>query len=618
MALKEVDVIVQKTGLSGLGKKTQSIDSALKQQFIFNSIADVLSLNTPVFIKNYGPGSLATTAFRGGNASQTGVIWNGFNIQNAMLGQTDLALLPSVLFDDISIEYGGSSSLWGSGAVGGNVHLSNKPLFNKGVTTKANIGSGSFGLFNASAAIEQSGKRFISSTKAYLQNSTNNFRYIDTLDKTDPIKEQKHATYTFRGILQEFKFIINPKQMLSVNAWYNEGWRELPVYNTLNVSKAIQHDGNFKTSANWNYLTGKFNTIAKAAFFNDRLNYKDSAFDIDSKSRLNTFIIENENIYTRNSNHLLNFGINHTFNSATTDNYDGTKILYKTSVSLGNKFTVMDKRLIIFAVVRGEHISSGQIPVTGNVALEYKVSKKITAKLNSAKVYRQPTLNERYWNPGGNPDLLPEQGYTYEGDLSYNNLFGNFSVNVSGAAFYRIIDNWILWLPGINATTPVNIQQVFSRGTETCWKLSYRKNKFYTCLNVVTGYILSTVQNSDQENGNTLDKQLIYTPRYTVNSNLTLAYNHVSISGYHQYIGYRFTSSDNLQWLLPYHYTSIRLTYKTKLTGATNLILYAACNNLLNTNYSIIAGRYMPLRNFEIGISLSNNKPKTEKETLTK
>lgn len=613
--LKEIDITSQRTNLSAIGKKNDAIDSITKQQFVFNSVGDLLSLNTPVFIKNYGPGSLSSSSFRGGSASQTALLWNGFNIQSGMLGQTDLALLPSVLFDNINIEYGGSSSLWGTGAVGGSIHLNNKPLFNRGYTTVVNVSAGSFGLFNASTKIEYSKKKFVSSTKAYLQNSLNDYKYMDTNDVSNPVKKQKHAAYSFKGLLQEFRFLLNPKQTISVNAWYNTGERKLPVYNSLNVSKAEQEDANFKTTANWNYEANRFKSAIRTAFFNDKLLYNDSAFSIYSKSNLKTIIAENENTIQFHENGQLNFGANFTSYSGETGNYGGVKTLQKAALFVGNKIALLHQRLIIYTSLRGEYISTGKLPVTGNAAFEYKVHKYVSAKLNSAKVYRQPTLNELYWKPGGNENLLPEEGYTFEGDLSFKKQWNTLSVYISGSAYYRTINNWILWLPGPTATTPVNIQQVLSRGTETSWKIQYRQNKLQFILNATTGYVLSTVQLSKQENGNTTGKQLIYTPRYTVNSNFSIAYSAIMLTYYHQYQGYRFTSSDNLQWLMPYHYSSLRLNIRTKLNETTPLILFASCNNVFNTNYSIIAGRYMPLRNFEIGLTLATNKPNKTKTT---
>jgi outer membrane receptor protein involved in Fe transport len=53
-----------------------------------------------------------------------------------MLGQSDLSILPGFLFDDVSILYGGASSLNGSGAMGGSVMLKNESAFNKGMNIK--------------------------------------------------------------------------------------------------------------------------------------------------------------------------------------------------------------------------------------------------------------------------------------------------------------------------------------------------------------------------------------------------------------------------------------------------------------------------------------------------
>jgi len=617
-SLPAVDVTSKKISISATGKKTDKLDTNVRGLFIYSSLADVLSLNSSVYIKNYGPGSLSSSALRGGNASQTAVLWNGFNIQNTMLGQIDLALLPTVLFDDVTVEYGGSSSLWGTGAVAGSIHLMNSSVFNKGTGTKVNLSSGSFGLFNASTNVIFSKAKFYSSTKAYLNNSTNNFKYLDTLNREQQIREQKHASYSFKGILQEFKFFLNSKQSLSVNAWYNLGQRQIPSFNINKTTSAYQVDDNFKTTINWNYFTQNFNSTIKGAFFNDIIKYKDTLLLINSNSRAQSFIFENENIFSWNKHYRLNFGMNLTSALAESNNYDGTKTLSKAAVLVGNEFLLADKRLIIYPVVRAEYFSVGTLPVTGNVSFVYYLFKNVSAKLNAAKVYRQPTFNELYWQPGGNINLKPEQGYTYEGEILFEKDVNHVLFSVSGAAYSRIIDNWILWLPGAGSSpTPVNIQQVWSRGTETKTKIEYIKNKFRLSLNVLSSYVLSTVNSSSQENGDTKDKQLIYTPRYTINSNVSLAYGGTSITYYHQYVGYRFITSDNTQWLSPYYYSGLRLNFKTLLKEETKVILFAACNNLYNANYTIVSGRYMPLRNFEIGITLNANKPNKIKQIQT-
>ena len=123
--LQEVIVIETKKIQFEDSKKTISIDSLTLSRYNTSSLSELLSHQSAIHIKSYGNGNIATTSMRGGNANHTAILWNGLNIQNAMLGQTDLSIIPSAFFDQISLEYGGASAMWGSGAIGGSIHLKN-------------------------------------------------------------------------------------------------------------------------------------------------------------------------------------------------------------------------------------------------------------------------------------------------------------------------------------------------------------------------------------------------------------------------------------------------------------------------------------------------------------
>ncbi len=122
--------------------KIQTVDSTWLENYRQRSMSDVLSELTPVFIKSYGPSALATPSFRGSSSSQTAVLWNGFNLQSVMNGQIDLNLLPAVFTDEVQVQYGSASAGWGSGAVGGAIHLNNRFHFNKGLLVRADIFGG--------------------------------------------------------------------------------------------------------------------------------------------------------------------------------------------------------------------------------------------------------------------------------------------------------------------------------------------------------------------------------------------------------------------------------------------------------------------------------------------
>ncbi len=611
--LKEIPVIAIKNEFAAIGKKVQTIDSTTKKLFIQSNLGDLLAANTPIHIKNYGNGAISTTSFRGGSANQTAILWNGFNLKNAMLGHIDLSLLPANLFNDVSIEYGGGSSTWGSDAVGGSVHLkTGTALKNNGWKVIANPNWASFGNFNTNLCAELKHKKFSSRSYFYSNANQNNFKYKDTLNKENPIQTATNAFYAHNGILQTVSYQFNNSNQINVNAWYHKTDRRLPNFFTSQESKRYQFDKSLRLTTNYNYTKRRYFLIFKNAFFNDKLNYNDSAIALYSKSSVNTFISELENFYQYHPKNQLQVGLNFTENKATASNYsEQQNKLTRFAMNLANKTNLLNSNLIIYTSLRVEKINFSSTPITGNVSANYKICNWLKAKVNFAKVYRQPTLNELFWQPGGNPNINPEQGYSQEGDLEFDKQFNKIKVTISGSIYNRNIMNWILWTPGASGNpSPINLQEVWSRGTESVWKLSYHKTNYNFGLTLNTGYCLSTIEKDLQENNSTLNRQLIYTPRYTINSNLFFHSDYFSLMVFHHYVGYRFTTSDNLNWLNPYHLLSARLaTNFNKEKDFVNLFL--AVNNLLNNNYVIVANKPMPLRNFEIGITIHFKRIKT-------
>ncbi len=605
ISLKEVEItgIQSKQFISG--KKIQQFDSLTKQNFSNSNLAELLSVNSPVFIKNYGPGNLSTSSFRGGNASQTAILWNGFNIQNNMLGQNDLSQLPNFIFDDIDIEYGGSASVWGSGAMGGSIHLNNKPKFNQGLFTSMNIGIGSYGTRKSNTAVHYSGKKFSSTTKVYLNQSVNNFEYLDTT-----VKKQLHSDYNIRGFLQELSFLFLKNQKITARAWYNVSNRNFPPTLGDKKSTASQLDENLKLSADWIYQGKKITPSIRFAYFDDILNYTDSTAKLFSNSKIKTLITEGDVNYFINSHHKVYLGANYTNYATQTLNYvRPNQNMSKEAILLGYHLNYFEQKLNFDLNLRQEFSSSFNIPLTGSAGISYQLIKLLKLKANAAKVYRLPTLNDLYWSPGGNPNLKPEDGYTYEGSLEIKLPFKNFLLESEMTYFNKNINNWIYWVPGAGGNpTPINLLKVYSRGTETSSFITYKYDKLKCKIGFNSTYVLSTSLQSNLANDASVNKQLIYTPRYNYGESFSFSLDKFSISYYHNYIGYRFTTSDNTAWLKPYQYANLKVAYGYGFQKI-NAIISFNINNLYNTSYVVIAQRPMPLRNYEISLTLTYHKP---------
>ena len=318
MYLDEVSIKTTRLKASATGKKLQKIDS-LEQELFRNQTLDVLlSNNTPIFVKNYGPGASQTTTFRGGNASQTAILWNGLNIQNSMLGQTDLSNISGSLFNSVDIEYGGSSALWGSGAMGGAVHLNNNQPYNKGILAKVNTLHSNIGLRSFGANVNYSNERFAASTKESLIDHTNEYTYKN--DSNDIVK-RKNASYFQLSVLPELKININRNNSFIAGAWITKGNRDLPSLNNTAFNNVFQEDESKRWNLNWTYNSNQITNHVKAALFTEDLNYFDSLAKIDSKSKMQTRIVENDLYYKWKDGHTLNLGCNYTYNQANTTEY---------------------------------------------------------------------------------------------------------------------------------------------------------------------------------------------------------------------------------------------------------------------------------------------------------
>ena len=95
--------VVGKRPMKDIGVQRTRFDSIAMKENIALSMADVLTFNSSVFVKNYGRATLSTVAFRGTSPSHTQVTWNGMRINNPMLGMTDFSTIPSYFIDDASL-----------------------------------------------------------------------------------------------------------------------------------------------------------------------------------------------------------------------------------------------------------------------------------------------------------------------------------------------------------------------------------------------------------------------------------------------------------------------------------------------------------------------------------
>ncbi len=606
LTLEEVVILSSRIEGFSNGVKFQEFDSTDLLSRFSDNVGELLMERSPVFIKSYGPGTLSTTSFRGGNANQTPLIWNGLNITNPMNGTPDMALIPLSLIRDVKLQYGGASTSWGSGAVTGAILLNSKTGDSDNI--EIHLGAGSFGKFTQGVELNLKKNTWQTSLSVFNQFAENNFPIQQGSIRSEIVRErQVNASYKNSGLIASVGKEIIGGHMIKLDYWLQRTQREIPPTLLEEDNNSEQEDLTNRIMAtwNWNRKNGRYET--KAAFFQELLQYQNPTGDLVSNNRSNTFILESNRDLHFNRSHSIQAGINGTFAYAKADSYK--EDAHQNRISVFGSYSIQNKdaRLAATTYFRQEYVDNGseKIPFTYGVSGKWNISPWLKLYLNGSRVYRVPTLNDLFWQPGGNPDLKPERGYSIESGVAAEIFQSNkeWNIRLEATGFSRQVKDQIIWLPSQSYWTPQNLVEVWSRGLETTTNIAFSRNRKEIGLQVLTNYVLATNQRSKVEGDASVGKQIIYTPRYNGSGKFYISAKNVVFSVIQSYTGYRFTSSDNSEWLNPFWLTSIRMEYAIRLRTHT-LKFNAEINNLFSNSYQIVAERAMPLQNFELGISL--------------
>jgi len=253
-----VDVVAGKMNFTSK-LSTIKLDKEILSTKSSENLDQILRDYSGTNIKTYGYNGMSNIGMRGSNSSHTAVLWNGINLQDPLNGGVNLSLFPVFLIDNINIQKGGSSALFGSGAIGGSIHLKSNQEFNKGLNSTFYTGIGSFGQYQGGMGINLSKSKFTSSLKVYYKEAQNNFPFENTEQFGTPIQEQTNAQYQQFGLLQENSLIINKQQKLNTSVWWQKNSQNLPPQMSSLSSEKHTDNESLRAIVDWMYLKGKSN-----------------------------------------------------------------------------------------------------------------------------------------------------------------------------------------------------------------------------------------------------------------------------------------------------------------------------------------------------------------------
>ncbi|MBX2900620.1 MAG: TonB-dependent receptor [Cyclobacteriaceae bacterium] len=564
------------------------------------TLTDLVAQQAPIYFKIYGNGQLATVALRGTSATQTAVLWNGINVNSPTLGQTDFSLWPAFLLDEVALHYGASGALYGSDALGGSVLLSNKiAAYSQKPQLVVQQEAGSFGHWLSGVKATYGTQKVELRTKAYHRQLQNEFEF--TSPKVGHKKKQQFAAVDSYGFDQQVFIKISDAGELAAHAQYLHNFREVQPTVTSNSPGDVLQDDNTRLALTYRHDFASASLFSTVGYIINDQHYNRT---VRTQSKQLSTVVQYDYTLNRRSN--MRAGGNWSRITATTDSYATLQADHRFDAYVSYRYRITNHWLTSLngrqAVYQNK--TAPFSPAWGNeFALIKNERLQLSLRTQAGRGYRVPTLNDRYWQPGGNPNLKPESGWQAEAGFDIKKKT-NASILSFEATHHRLwITDWIIWLPTqASIWTPANLSRVYVSGIESeiSYQLTTVKAKWQW------GYTYAYTQSLNKKgltafDAATVNKQLPYVPLHALRAFARSEFKtwRFEITG--DYTSKRFTALDNAAYQALAAYALVAAAVdKNWYAGKNKFTVRCQGNNLLNTYYETIESRAMPGRNFLI------------------
>lgn len=585
--LEEVSVVADKNiKHNSLGLKIITLGDSviLKNRESFTSL---LRFNALIYMRENGAGGVSTARFRGTSSSNTVVVWNGININSINDGLTGFNSMSVSLVDHIDVRSGGGSLKYGSGAIGGTIHLNTDLKFQNHLSNQVVSSIGSYNTFQNLYKFSYGSDSFAFKCGISTNQSENDYPWLGTNFKNEN-GAYRNINYNLNAANR-----INKYTKWSLYLTSYQGTRDFSgeMPNPASANDTYK-DNNRRALFLFEYKKEQFSHTAKLAYlFQEYRYYADKSHASFDYGKSKTF--------------LFNYDFKFKFSS-----YSKLEAFTEYTSILGgtNEIAEKQRRQVSQAVIfshknnsfsynlklRKDFNSDYQIPFVAAFGFEIPLSNQFSARINSSSNYRVPSYNDLYWPGQGNLDLQPEKSKQIDLGL----VFEKENMSIALDYFSIQTSEKIVWIPGGDPQkpalwVPVNFASVKNKGIEI--STVYKKD-------FTTG-ILQLNANYSQISARDLrtNSFLIFTPKHI--SNLNIGWTAKKWTVFYQYLynGKVFTSEDNLDILsLPsYHVSNVGVDFTIAKSSKTQLKIGVKINNIYDESYATSPRRPMPNRNFK-------------------
>ncbi len=545
-----------------------------------STLTDLLFNKTAVFYKEYGRGMIAGISLRGTGTSHTQIVWNGISGNSVLNGQTDLNTFSPAGFETIYIKKGGSSVSFGSGAIGGVLVFEDRIKFDQKFNLQNQSKLGSFETLVNTLRVENSTQQLYFKFKGQFQKSKNDYPY--------PGYNVKNENGAYQGIdygvIAGYK--INTYQQWyfksKISNWDRETSRTLYMPENARLKTANQY-----LLTGWKYKKDLFSTKFDVAWLYESFSYYNNKYlEAHTDSNSKRLLLKNVTLWQLPHQNKILLG-----NEWQAQIGEGDYIKRHTRHNYAVFFiwSKNNARWLTQLKLRKDFNSVQTGPLTGAAEWVYKLSNTHKIRANVSHNFRLPTFNDLYWQPGGNPDLNPEDSYA--GEIGYDIFFPHFKINTT--LFYIHTSNLIKWVPvSGDFWQPQNFETVTSQGVETTISVFTTLFKNWTLEDELSLNYHKVLNNETQ-------KLLPFTPQLLGNNNLRFSYRKCQLAYHFHYQGKIYTTTTNTKYLPSYQLHDLSLAFRLNTHWQSTLSL----KNIFNTYYETIPSRPLPGRSYEITLN---------------
>jgi len=542
-------------------------------------LTNTLNFNTPIYFKENGLGMVSSPSFRGTGASQTAVLWNGININSQFNGQLDFNTVNVGAYSEISVRGGGGSVVYGTGAIGGSVHLNTRLTYEDQQTHNLFLQYGSYNTKDARYHFKLGTDQWSLNLALSRNSSDNDYDYPND-------SKNLNGQFENTALNVGLGFKINNKNSIRIFSELFDGERHFSLIRASETATKYQ-DLNSKNLLEWESRFGDFTSITRLAYLDEYYKYFGNLnYDSFTFGRAQTFIAKYDLSYSVTDNLTLNTVLTNTNTTGEGSSLgENDRNIFAAALLMKHQLGSDFKYELGF---RKEATANYESPFLFSVGATKDFSDFFSLNVNASRNFRIPTYNDLYWSSAGNPDLHPEK--SLQGQLGAVLNFNSLRLNITG--YYNSIRDMIRWLPGSDGVwRPVNEDEVQIYGLESA--LNWFKNFKYNhqvSLNATYAYTLS-------ENKGT-GYQLIYVPFHKATASLNYNYKRLHTNLQFLYVGSVFTRSDNNSRYNLNAYSVGNFSLGYRLGKSEKFELGWRINNFLDTEYQSVENRWMPGRNY--------------------